>query len=206
MDRREFLQCASVLVSGLGASQVGLALSEEQRRYLADAPDYVTAAASYFNPAQRRVVAAIADVIIPQTETPGAIDAGVPRYIELMVQDWLNDQERALFDGGLAALQARVQENHAATFEQLSAPQQLALLEQLEAEASDSDWYEIGNVQRTYISDAPFICQIKELTVYGFFTSKVGSTQVLRYDPMPMEFDGDTPLQPGDTSWAYGLV
>ena len=78
-------------------------------------------------------------------------------------------------------------------------------MEALEEAASDSAWYEFANTQRDFISDAPFICQIKELTVWGFFTSEIGEKQVLRYNPMPMRFDGDIPLGPDESTWAGGF-
>ncbi len=202
MNRREFLQCAAVLVSGASASQLGFSLSQEQQVYLATAPSYIRTEVDLFTDTQRRIVAAIAETILPRTETPGAIDAGVPRFIELMVSDWLNAQERELFIAGLADIETHIPKKYGAPFDQLEAKQQLAILEALEDDASDSPWYEFGNVLRDFISDAPFICQIKELTIWGFFTSEVGSTQVLRYDPMPMEFDGEAELSRDDSTWA----
>jgi hypothetical protein len=202
MNRREFLQCAAILVSGLGASELGFSLSKEQQAFLANAPDFNTRPVNYFSAERREIMAAMAEVIIPRTETPGAIDARVPAYLELMVAYWLNDEERAIFNAGLHDIETRIPIEYGKPFPQLSAPEQLAILQALEDAASDSPWYELGNVQREYISDAPFICQLKELTVWGFFTSKEGGSQVLRYNPMPMYFDGDIPLAPGDSSWA----
>ena len=140
------------------------------------------------------------EAIIPRTDTPGAIDAGVPQFVELMVRDWLSDEERAIFDRGMQDMMERIPREKNASFDKLELSDQLAILEAMEAEASDSPWYEFGNVQRQFISDAPFICQLKELTAWGFFTSEVGSTQVLRYNPMPMYFDGDVPLGPDESS------
>lgn len=202
MNRREFLQCAAILVSGIGASQLGFSLSEEQNAFLANAPDFNTRAVNFFSPAQREIVAAMAEVIIPRTETPGAIDARVPVFLELMVANWLNDEERAIFSAGLQDIETRIPAEYGKPFNQLSAQEQLRVMEALEDAASDSPWYEFGNVQREYISDAPFICQLKELTVWGFFTSQEGGSQVLRYNPMPMYFDGDIPLAPGESSWS----
>lgn len=201
MNRREFLQCAAILVSGAGASQLGLALTEEQQVYLAAAPNYNAGSSQFFTQAQRKTIAAMSEIVIPRTETPGAIDAGVPRFIELMVEDWFNDQERAIFLAGLADLEARVAKDYGTGFDKLDTAQQLELMEALEAGASDSPWYNFANFQRDFISDAPFICQIKELAIWGFFTSEVGGTQVLRYSAMPMYFDGDVPLAPNDSSW-----
>jgi gluconate 2-dehydrogenase gamma chain len=202
MNRREFLQCAAILISGSSAAQLGFSLSEEQKVYLASAPDYNTHKVNYFSPAQREIVTAMAEVIIPRTDTPGAIDAGVPHYIELMVADWFNDGERAIFDAGLADMETQIPIEYGKPFVQLTAKEQLKILEDLEDAASDSSWYDMGNVQRDFVEDAPFICQIKELTIWGFFTSEEGGSQVLRYDPMPMYFDGDIPLSPEDSSWA----
>ncbi len=202
MNRREFLQCATILVSGISATRMGWALSEEQQVYLADAPNFVDQATDYFSKSQRQLVAAIAETIIPRTDTPGAIDARVPRYIEIMVAQWLNDEERSIFSRGLIELDERAVQQHGYSFAELNARQQTDILETLETEASDSSWYDIGNVRRDFISDAPFICQIKEFTVWGFFTSEVGGTEVLRSNIMPMRFDGNLPLGSNDSSWS----
>jgi hypothetical protein len=202
MNRRHFLECAALLISGVSASRMGWTLTEQQRVHLASAPNYIDRAVDYFTPEQRSVVAAIAETIIPRTETPGAIDAGVPRFIELMLANWCNDEEREIFQQGLARLELHTRSEYDKRFDELDADARLETLEAMEADASESAWYDLGNIRRDFISDAPFICQIKELTVWGFFTSEEGGSQVLRYDPMPMYFDGDIPLKPDDSSWS----
>ena len=151
-------------------------------------------------------MAAISEVIIPRTDTPGAIDARVPFFIELMVANWLNDGERAIFGAGLKDIESRIPPEYGRPFDQLDAGEQLKIMEELERAAADSPWYAFGNSQREYISDAPFICQLKELTIWGFFTSQEGASQVLRYNPMPMYFDGDVPLAPDASSWASFML
>ena len=201
MNRREFLQCAAILVSGSSAAQLGFSLTEEQEVYLATAPDFTATPVNYFTPPQREIIAAMVEVIIPRTDTPGAIDAGVPIFVELMVAHWLNEEETAIFNAGLTDMEVRIPADFGQAFQALAPEQQLEVMEALEDEASGSPWYDFGNVQRDFVSDAPFICQLKELTVWGFFTSREGGSQVLRYDPMPMYFDGDTPLRQDDSSW-----
>lgn len=196
------MQCAAILISGVSASQIGFSLTQEQHTYLATAPNYNRSKVSLFSDQQREVVAAMAECIIPRTDTPGAIDAGVPQFIELMVADWLNDQERAIFMAGLGRIEVEVPAEHGAPFDQLDVKAQVRVLESLEKAASDSPWYQFGNVMREFVSDAPFICQMKELTIWGFFTSEQGATQVLRHDPMPMQFDGDIPLGRDESTWA----
>lgn len=207
MNRREFLECAAILIGGIGASQSGFSLSAEQKSYLATAPDYIARPANYLSSAQKSTLAMLTETIMPRTDTPGAIDAGVPRFVELMVFEWFNEQERAIFLQGLEGLMTDVNQAHSRPFESLSAGERVKVLEKLEAQASDSSWYDIGSAAlRDFIQDVPFICQLKELTIWGFFTSEVGSTQVLRYEPMPMKFDGHRKLGEDDSSWAVPFV
>ena len=77
MNRREFLQCAAILITGASDSQLGFSLNEAQQAFLANAPNFNTTAVDYFTPQQRKIVAAMTEIIIPRTDTPGAIDAGV---------------------------------------------------------------------------------------------------------------------------------
>ena len=205
MNRREFLQCVAILASGTSLSQLGFALSEKQQKFLRAAPSFTARTVDYFTAHRRELVSAIAEVIIPRTETPGAIDAGVPHFIEMMVGEWLNDQEKAVFTAGIQEMETAIPARYGASFQELKNNQQLEILEGMESAARESSWYQFGNVRRDFISDAPFICQMKELTIWGFFTSEVGSKQVLRHNPMPMRFDGDVPLLPDESTWSRTL-
>lgn len=207
MNRRQFLECAALLITGATAAQAGFSLTEEQRVYLATAPDYIDKKVDFLSAEQRSTLALLTETVIPRTETPGAIDAGVPRFVELMVFEWFTPDERAIFLNGLNALMSNTFASFGKPFEALGIEQRTKILEALEREASDSPWYEMGNAgMGEEVSDAPFICKLKELTIWGFFTSEVGSTQVLRYEAMPMTFDGNRPLDKDDSSWAGQLL
>lgn len=201
MNRREFLQAATVLAAGASALPAGWVMSHEQQAFLASRPAYIDGVKpDFFSAQQRATVTAVAEQIIPATDTPGAIDAGVPRFIELMVADWFNDQERTLFMDGLAHLQQRAEGDFAG----LPAVAQLSLLQELEEQAGDASWFDIGSTMRVWDDRAPFICQFKELTVLGFFLSEVGATQVLRENPMGT-FDGNIPLAEDAPAYATQL-
>ena len=207
MNRRQFLECAALLITGASAAQAGFTLTEEQGVYLASAPDYIAKPTQYLSEKQRRTLALLTKTIIPRTDTPGAMDAGVPRFVELMVFEWLTPEERSIFVDGLNALIKNTRVRFEKPFEVLSAEQRTEILEALESEASDSPWYQFGNTAlEEFVSDAPFICKLKEFTIWGFFTSEVGATQVLRYEAMPMTFDGDKPLHADDSSWSGMMI
>ena len=106
MNRRELLQCAAMLCAGATKSPLLLAsISEEQREMLSTQASYIDRkSVSFFSTLQRKAITSASDRIIPRTDTPGAIDAGVPRFIELMVSDWLTKTERRRFVLGLQEL------------------------------------------------------------------------------------------------------
>src|SRR5439155_8109667 len=59
------------------------------------------------NPHQNETVATIAELIIPKTDTPGAREAGVPAFIDVMLADWGDDDQRQMFMAGLANVDER---------------------------------------------------------------------------------------------------
>jgi len=190
MNRREFLQCAAVLVAGAGTVPSAWAMNREQSAFLAARPSYVKQQElTFFSVSQRSAVAAIAEQIIPETDTPGAAEAEVGQFVELMVADWFDDSERQFFMAGLAELESRA----VGGFSNLSDAEQLALLEQVEDEVSDAPWFDLGSTLRVWDDSAPFICQLKELVVLGYFLSEVGAKQALQINPMG-SFKGDIPL------------
>ncbi|MFT4998828.1 MAG: gluconate 2-dehydrogenase gamma chain [Chitinophagales bacterium] len=200
MNRREFIQCAAVLAAGSTVIPKTWSMSHEQHRFLAAEQSYISnKPLTLFSDQQRAAVKVIAQLIIPTTDTAGAIEAGSDRFIELMVGDWFTPQERNFFISGLNQLLTQQ-----AGFIALSATEQIKILEQLEDDASGSQWFDFGNTTRIWDGDAPFICQFKELTVLGFLLSEVGSQQVLRLNPMG-SFKGDIPLHDTDVSYAAEL-
>lgn len=197
MNRREFLWVAAMLSAGVSTAAKGMNMTSEQRQFLASKADYIERSIqSYFSDVERNTVAAAAEIIIPRTDTPGAKEAGVPRFIELMVGDWFNAIEKNAFMLGLNKLI----DSSGGNFTGLSSEDQLNILEDLEEAASESAWYIAGNTMRLWDATAPFICQLKELTVLGFMLSSVGANQFLTPNPMGY-FDGDVPLR--DVGSAY---
>src|SRR5258705_1695837 len=53
-------------------------------------------------PQQNETVATIAELIIPKTDTPGAREAGVPAFIDVMLADWGDDDQRHMITAGRA--------------------------------------------------------------------------------------------------------
>jgi gluconate 2-dehydrogenase gamma chain len=202
--RREFISIASMMLGGLVHTRALAALLNGEKQYLFKAPDFIQQSVSEFSPAQRQRVSAIVDIIIPATaNSPGALDAAVPKFIELLVANWMTDDERTEFKRGLEEIDQLARQRHKEAFVDSDPKQRQALLETFEARYSDHPWYQQGRVDTpgSYKNAIPFIAQLKELTVFGFFMSEVGCKQALRYNPMPGRFEADIPLDQNDSSW-----
>jgi len=131
---------------------------------------------------QAGTVAAIAERIIPTSDTPGARDAGVAAFTDVILAEHFESDERDRFFAGLTDVDARSQAAHGASFAALDAAAQDALLQSLEQEALEV---------RALNSDAPspFFRQIKWLTLFGYYTSEIGQTQELRTVIVPGRYD-----------------
>jgi hypothetical protein len=158
MNRREILQTAI-------AGSVGMALIGVRRACLADADFEAAIRHPFMTADQQRAIATLAELIIPATDTPGAIDAGVPEFIELMLSDWYTPEERQAVVDGMQALDARSTALSGQLFTDAGSGQQHDLL----AEIEDTGFFEM----------------IKSLTVYGYYTSEVGARAELLFNPAP---------------------
>lgn len=81
---------------------------------------------------QRLMVVAIAEAIIPTTETPGARDAQVDRFVDNMLSDHYPTADRERFLAGLARVEARAQRLHKQAFNALTPAQQSAIVADLD--------------------------------------------------------------------------
>lgn len=133
-----------------------------------------------FTADQEKLLSAIADIIIPETDTPGASDAGVVRFISDLVFEMYTEVQRTTFLDQLNSFR-------------------LAAISELGTEfvsaGKDAQRDYIYGIHKTAYSThaeygAPwsFIRTMKELTITGYFNSEVGMTQVLQYTQTPGEF------------------
>src|SRR5438034_9029004 len=84
------------------------------------------------NPHQNETVATIAELIIPKTDTPGAREAGVPAFIDVMFADWADDEQRQMFTAGLANVDERSRTAFGKNFVACTPPPQTEILEDLD--------------------------------------------------------------------------
>lgn len=181
MDRRELLKIMALAFSG------AVALPESAFAKLAEPLD--ASKLKFFNESQRALVAAISETIIPKTDTPGAIDAGVPGWIEMLVQDCLEEADQKIIVDGLAEVEKRSADGFKKSYAKLSVDEQVGLLTAMENESKEAK------------TTKAFIRQFKELTKFTFVNSEVGGTEVFDWILVPGRWDAAADLKPGQKAY-----
>lgn len=133
---------------------------------------------------QQRLLAEVADTIIPTTDTPGAKAAGIEQFIVRVMRDCYQREEQEKFYAGLAKLDADSRATHGKGFSELDADGKKEMLKR--ATGNNKEFFKV----------------MKQLAVAGYFTSEIGATKALEYLPIPGRFEGDVPMKPGQKAWA----
>jgi hypothetical protein len=155
----------------------------------------------------------VAETIIPATNTPGAKAAKVGDFMKVFVTDCYTEVEQAAFTKGISSLQEACQKMHGKSFMDCDATQRKDLLLSLEKEAKafnealskqkeapKDDKKDEGKKEEK--ASAHYYTMMKQLTLFGFFTSKTGATESLRHVAVPGRYDGALPYKKGDRAWA----
>lgn len=144
---------------------------------------------------QNEVVVEMSDHIIPSTETPGASDVYVNRFIDKLLEESLLASQRAEFQTGLEKLEERCEERYGRGFLVCSKSEQRTFLTELDEEAFGSS--------DTSHSDAPtFFRMMKELTLIGYYTSEIGASEELNINIVPGRYDGCVPYEEVGRAWS----
>jgi hypothetical protein len=208
MNRRDALSRVALLMGGTLSAPTLLAFGEGTNTHQAAGADFG------LNGTQRALVAEIAEHIIPKTTTPGAKEAGVGAFIELMLKDCYKAQEQQNFLEGLADVDAKAMKTYSKKFLETTSAEQVIILKAVEKEtielmkSANVQQVKVGdNVDKEVISSkkmkgTPFWRLMKELTLFGYFTSEQGATKALDYVPIPGRYDGCIPLKPGQKAYA----
>jgi hypothetical protein len=199
VDRREVLKLlfVSSALPQLPAEWVAVLRSVHAGLASASAPRILT-------PHQDATVTAMAELILPQTDTPGAKAVRVNEFIDRIVADWYSDQDRVRFLAGLADVDARTQSFFKRDFVDASPEQQSEILRALGEEMAQATGA-LADAPRGYRGADPapddnFYFMFRQLTLTGYFTSEAGFMQQLREEIIPGRFDGCIPFEPSTSA------
>ena len=141
------------------------------------------------SPHQNATLTVMTDLIIPETDTPGAKAVCVNEFIDLILTEWAHEDERQRFLAGLDLVDKRSNALFARDFVDASPAQQDALLRDLDQGFA---------IERQQLAREPYVRHkfydqlngnffgdVKRMTMYGYYTSEVGLTQELRKQRIP---------------------
>ncbi|MPR36017.1 gluconate 2-dehydrogenase subunit 3 family protein [Salmonirosea aquatica] len=135
----------------------------------------------FLTPAEDTLLAEVVETIIPATDTPGAKELGVHRFVQKMLDDCYDQKAQESFKAGLAALDGFSQQIFKKPFAEGTAPQRIYILE------------------GTELSDDPakkaFFGMVKNLTIQGYMNSEYVMTNLTHYEMIPGRFHGCVPVE-----------
>lgn len=150
-------------------------------------------AASLLTPPRARAMAAMAEVIIPATDTPGASEAGVTEFVGALVDGWLDDDDRDRFLAGLDTVDQAARDRFGSDFADCAPDEQGTLVGDLDADLTRlRDDPEADETQH-------FFHDVKRFTLTAYFTSEVG-LEAIGYRTTFPAFEGCAPLTAAERS------
>lgn len=145
------------------SSATGAAKKPDAKLEKAPAPKFFTAE-------QLALIATISELIIPTDDhSPGAIAAEVPAFTDLMVSESPAEVKK-LWTDGLAAMDSQSRTRHNRPFSEAAPAQQVAILTEVSR-----------NEAKPQTTEERFFKAIKNMTIDGYYTSKIGIHQELQY-------------------------
>ena len=145
---------------------------------------------------QHATVKAMAEMIIPRTETPGAADVGAAEFIDLILTEWYDEAEQARFLSGLAEVDSRSQKLFAKDFGDCSSTQQADILTALGQKMTEEGEERNQRVRvRGASTPANFYAMFRQLTLTAYYTSEAGATDELHFEIIPGSYQG-CPVEP----------
>ena len=139
----------------------------------------------------------VAETILPATpSSPGAKEAKVGEFMNVMLQDCYSTTEQKIFLDGIATLDNTAKTKFDNAFVKLSPEDRHALLLTVEDEVS--------KYRKTKKQDDPehYYAMVKQLTLLGYFSSEIGATKALNHVAVPGHYEPCVPLKPGQKAWA----
>ena len=160
----------------------------------------------------------VAETIIPQTDTAGAKAAGVGRFMTVMVNDCYSKDDQEIFHKGMNILDDECKKMHNVEFMKATPEQRKQLLiavdketnayvkkqadeENIQKEKEKRGQERNTNDFKSQTLPNHYFQQLKQLAIFGYFTSEKGRTEALRYVPVPGKYEAVIDYKPGEKAF-----
>jgi hypothetical protein len=208
MNRRSLLKYTAYLTGYAAVAPLSSAILSGCK---AEAP--VTAfIPAFFTEDEYQHVVAMVNTMLPPTATPGAVELGVPEFIDLVLSVYSEAEEMEEIKAGLSSWSTSINQQTGKPYYELPATEQLSLLNQLDetsrkqADASTAEdqayirQYKDNNVDKE--EEPTWWLTLKSIAIGGYYSTEKIGTEVLAYDPVPGPYQGCIPLEEVGRAWS----
>ena len=194
MDRREIIKGLLAVSAAGGLASCAREDRPAPRRAPSGDLSYPLEAhkrGEFLDPAELALLAAVAQTIIPQTDTAGAVEAGVPGTLQALLSDWGDDAMRGTWRRALRLMEHELDEAVGGRFATASQDAREAALAPLDAAVFAGERDELSAYK-----------DLKFTIATAYYMSEPGATEELRYEPLPGRWDGCIPFEEVGRTWA----
>jgi gluconate 2-dehydrogenase gamma chain len=181
IQRREVLRRAAWILGGAISAPAALAILEG-----CSAKDATPSAGAptlkFLTAAQYAVIAEIAEIMLPKTDTAGAKDVGVPAFIDVALDAVYDAQSKERFNSGFAEFAEAARSDGKPFLEREPAARAAFVKTSLETALAGER------------NPKPFILMTRELVLLGYFTSERGIKENMTYEAVPTAYHGCVPV------------
>lgn len=188
-ERRQFLKRLSGAVGA--ATAVSLLSPAGMSAAFAYTPKANSEAqdGSVFSRHEMLLLRDIADTILPKTDTPSASDVDCHGFVDHQLAHVYDGRQQKKMKAFLKRFNEACLKNYKNVFADLNTTEKAFALVELESERGFSS------------EDKRVFKELKSLIVFGYFTSEVGASKVLSYQPLPGGYKGSIPCDENTKSW-----
>ena len=187
MNRREMMQALAMAAAATAVSCSG---PEVEQGTTAPGPASSKGVLSVDDLA---LFSAIAQTIIPKTDTPGAVEAGVVERVDTALAVWQSAEVKTQWTTGLAGLRELLVDDAGSSFSELDDQTRLAMLRAVELGAEGAPETTRG-----------FFSKLKNFVCLAYYRSEPGATEELYYEAVPGEYRGCIPFEEIGRAYAFG--
>ena len=189
MNRRDALSAVSLLIGGtiIGAEA-----------FLGGCSDSKQTGAGSLSVDDLGFLDEVGETILPATaSSPGAKASEIGKFMDVIVADCYTPDQQKIFREGISKLKEACKSATGNDFLDLGSDARTSFLKILDEEARS-----YGSTRKDGDPETHYFSMIKQLTVWGYFSSEVGATQALSLVEVPGHYEACVPIKPGQKAWA----
>jgi hypothetical protein len=196
MNRRSALKRTGILAGAAMAMPTLLSLLQscKQETRIDWQPEF-------FTENEANTISALLDMILPRTDTPGALDVKSDMFIDKVIAKTYDETAQKNIRSEIAKFNAECEQQFGEVFFALNTADKTKVLEAAEA---NSALFNPGVWGTRVGEQAPigFYRSMKSMAIWAYFTSEQIGEQVLNYDPIPGVFEPCIPVSEVGNRWS----